>query len=104
MLQFNSWRKRQQERFATCSSMHYHRVDDSCYLVVVHLLRYLLTSRIVSQSKAVLVDLNDELADTLLDFLDQMEYAYMHPRSTSAKYRFVQLTGHAISSAIPSTL
>jgi len=97
MLQFNSWRKRQQERFATCSSMHYHRVDDSCYLVVVHLLRYLLTSRIDSQSKAVLVNLSDELANTLLDFLDQMEYAYMHPRSTSAKFRFVQTTHQTIT-------
>lgn len=98
MLTFNSWRLRQQERFNNCSSMHFHRVSDGAYSVVVHLLRYLLTSRINSQSQIVNVNVSDELSNSLLDFLDEMEFAYMHPRSTSARYRYVQLNRTAIPS------
>ncbi|MBQ5625980.1 MAG: hypothetical protein IIU96_02955 [Paludibacteraceae bacterium] len=49
-----------------------------------------MAQRVNNGSKHVSLYLTDGLANNMLDFLDQVEFAYMHPRSTSARVNFLK--------------
>lgn len=85
--EFQSWRKVKQSAFDSYINMHYHKVSDECYFVVRDLLQSLLRAR-VELGGTFVVSMTDEGCRSVLDFLNQMQLAYIHPRSTSAKFLF----------------
>lgn len=88
---FESWRKAKQKRFEPYEfEMHYHKCADSCYKFVAALLQSLVSNFVSSQHRPQVVQLSVEHAQILLDFLEQMQFAYIHPRSTSARYLMVR--------------
>lgn len=87
---FESWRKATQERYSQCLDMYYVRVSQEVCRSVCNVLQKLLAQRVNNGSKHVSLYLTDGLANNMLDFLDQVEFAYMHPRSTSARIHFLK--------------
>lgn len=88
---FDSWRNAQMSRFAPFAcTMRYHRIDADSASVIVQLLRSLLKARLSSGKNVVTLSLSDDVYDAFLLFLDEFRYAYIHPRSTSAKFDFVK--------------
>ena len=90
MLQsFDQWRKAHEARFADITTMHYHRVDTVLWL---DFSRYLLDMQRQRPyaGKALTVRFPLAFFDQLDAFLDQMRFAYIHPRSTSARYDFAK--------------
>lgn len=85
---FNDWRRANMQRF-TNASMHYYRIDDEVIRYFHNFFATLLKFRVESNSRQILLNITDEFADTALDLLDQIDNAYMHPRSTSARVRFL---------------
>lgn len=73
-------------RFAGKSRMHFHKCEDAVLIVVFNILKALLRQRVNSGSNSITLSVSDDDFDTLLDFLDEMSFAYMHPRSTSARF------------------
>lgn len=87
MKDFNSWRQRKMSYYARFDcERHYHRCSDLSYSCVAEFLQQLIAYRINNGSGKVVVTITDEFADAALAFLDEMQFAYIHPRSTSHKF------------------
>lgn len=96
---FESWRKATEERYKSFALAHYHKVDDELAFSVLNLLRQIVIKR-VDKGEHVSIHISEEQAQIIVDFLDQMNLAYIHPRSSSARYEMMR----SLSSAKPSTL
>lgn len=96
---FESWRKATEERYKSFALAHYHKVDDELAFSVLNLLRQIVIKR-VDKGANVSILISEEQAQCIVDFLDQMKLAYIHPRSSSARYEMMR----SLSSAKPSTL
>lgn len=87
---FESWRKAKQQHFSVPHTlMHYHRVSDVAWGDVANFLMFVLKVRVDTFSQQITFVLSDNLANSMLQFLDEMRFAYIHPRSTSARYDFL---------------
>lgn len=84
---FESWRTATEATYKDGKLRHYHRVQDDVWRSVRNLLQRLLCMRIDGNAPGCL-SLDDEACNALLVFLDEMQLAYIHPRSTSAKFYF----------------
>lgn len=92
MLQnFSEWRNATMQS-AKSADMHYHLCDDGAWMDVSKFLRGFLQKRVNQGQNRFSIKLTDEFAEILLLFLTQMETAYMHPRSTSARILFRNLS------------
>lgn len=96
---FESWRKATEERYKSFALAHYHKVDDELAYSVLNLLRQIVIKR-VDKGANVSIHISEEQAQSIVEFLDQMNLAYIHPRSSSARYEMMR----SLSSAKPSTL
>lgn len=93
---FESWRKATEERYKSFALAHYHKVDDELCFSVLNLLRQVVIKR-VDKGELVSIHISEEQAQIIVDFLDQMNLAYIHPRSSSARYEMMR----SLSSAKP---
>lgn len=91
MVTFENWRKRQMMRYKCTTLSHYHRVEDAVYNDVASFLRQVLITRVNAQCTSIYVALPDCLANSIIDFLNQMDFAYIHPRRNSARYAMAYL-------------
>ena len=71
---------------------HFHKVHDLVYARVESLVRSIVV-KYVNGQRRVQINVNADLAQCLYDFIDEMKFGYMHPRSTSA--RMIMPQGHA---------
>lgn len=92
MLQnFEEWRKTRPAIPAEIrATMHYHLVSDSAYNLVFSILKGFLCNYVEKGQTRLSVRLNRDAAELLFMFLDQMETAYLHPRSFSARARYAR--------------
>jgi hypothetical protein len=98
---FESWRQAKQAAFVdNFHDMHYHRCSDTTYRLVSSLLQHLLSAWVKSYHAPVSVRFSQEQAELMFAFLDQMQLAYIHPRSSS--HRFLMALEYS-PSATPST-
>lgn len=81
---FESWRTATQSAHKPAGVSHYHLCSDTTFFEVASLLQALCVSFVDKKQ----ITLSPCLVDTVLQFLDEMQYAYMHPRSTSARFAF----------------
>lgn len=88
---FESWRlAKMQAATLGCRSMHYFRIDDDVVDSLTTLFKSILILRVEQGKKGrVSFPLSDDLAQVMMDFCEQSAYGYIHPRSTSARMRFV---------------
>lgn len=68
---------------------HYHRLSDSVYMSMVSFCRSLVSHRVRTGRATKNVHLTDDFCNLLLRFLDEMQFMYIHPRSTSARISFM---------------
>lgn len=64
---------------------HYHKVDTFLWFYVSGILRRLIVRAVEDSPLGCGASLSLPEADALLQFLDEMQFAYMHPRSTSRR-------------------
>lgn len=96
---FESWRKAKQSAFvAIAHDMHYHRCSDTAYRLITSLLQGLVNTWLNNGRSFVSVRFTEEQINVILEFLDEMEFAYIHPRSTSHR---IHLMFQEKSSALP---
>lgn len=92
---FDQWRKAKMASLDKEPS-HYHRVATITWLAVRAFLSTLLITRVEKRTHRFSVTLTDDVANALLAFLDEMQYGYIHPRSTSARIDFLAEGGKII--------
>ena len=85
---FEEWRKAKLSAAECRTLAHYHKVEDCVLRDVFALVQGILIVRVEKGSRALTLRVSDSLANSLMMFLEQMRYAYMHPRSTSARFLF----------------
>ena len=78
---FESWRKSTQEKHRPDGVSHYHLCSDLAFYAVAELLKSLCVSFVERRQMKV----RQEQIDNVLLFLDEMQFAYLHPRSSSAR-------------------
>lgn len=88
---FEDWRKAKMRAASVgCRSMHYYRIDDDVVDTLTTFFRSILILRVDHDLHGrVSFNLKDSLAQVMLDFCEQATYGYIHPRSSSARMRFV---------------
>lgn len=69
--------------------MRYFRIDEDVVDSLTTLFQSILILRVEQGKGRVSFPLSDGLAQVMMDFCEQCEYGYIHPRSTSARMRFV---------------
>lgn len=84
---FESWRKAKQAAVAPSGAAHFHLVEDNVYLHVSNLLMSICASAVCSRAM-ILQNVSDNTLNAIMLFVDQMRDAYIHPRSTSHRFRF----------------
>lgn len=100
MKKFDSWRLEKLQQFAPLAcEMHYHRCSDYSYTCTAELLRSLLIRHVESGGASVCVHLSREVADAIFSFLNEMKFAYIHPRSTSHRFIMQAETRFRVSSS-----
>lgn len=73
-------------------AMHYHRCSDAVWFAVRDLLTTLCTSYVNLRQSEVSVSFSRRHVEDLFVFVNEMDLAYIHPRSDSAKFIYVQET------------
>jgi len=88
---FEDWRNAKMRATTIgCRSMHYFRIDDDVVDTLTTFFRSILILRVDHDFHGrISFALDDSLAQVLLDFCEQCAYGYIHPRSSSARMRFV---------------
>lgn len=92
---FEPWRQKKIKAFESLKSAHYFRVEDSVLRSIVSMCQSVITSRVEKGRHKVLVNVNDDLANDILAFVEQVKFAYIHPRSTSARYAMQNDTAYS---------
>ena len=85
---YETWRKQKQSLYDCDGLTHYHRVSDSLLRDVSILLRSLLLHYVDAGTRPLTLCLSYDQANSIFLFLDEMQCAYLHPRSTSARMMF----------------
>lgn len=80
---FESWRKSTESKYTALA--HFHKVEDQVSYPVINFLQRLVCARI-NYGKVLQVTIDDSTAQCLMSFCEQFSFAYIHPRSTSAKF------------------
>lgn len=88
---FEKWRKAIVESYPTQSEMHFHRCSDVNFLFVRDVLAQMLSKYVDEGQRKFIVTLSPEQIQIIFSFLDEMQFSYIHPRSTSARVHFSQL-------------
>lgn len=84
MKDFHKWRLQQMQRFsAETAEMHFHKCADSSYRHAAKLLKAILVQMVECPGEPIILNPEAISGDLLLDFLDEMDFAYIHPRSSS---------------------
>lgn len=89
---FDAWRRSMMSQRQVAAEMHYHKVSDVNWHQVSHLLRTLCVRFVEGHHKPITLSLSLDMVETLLSFVDEMQFAYIHPRSSSAKFLARNLT------------
>lgn len=100
---FEAWRKSMQERTTGASLSHFHKCSDENYRVVRKFLNAIINNPLAQNSKYFSCRVSTEALQIFADFINEMEFSYMHPRSDSAKIHFVHLMKKTQSTCQPST-
>ena len=69
---------------------HFHRVEALTWLRVRTMLNELLLGRVQSNSQYLTYQVSDEDFETIRDFVEQMDIAYLHPRRDSYHLQLLQ--------------
>ena len=70
------------ERFANvCELTHFHKCSDSSAYAAVSAIKNLLVAKV--EGKVSFAWLDSTFCDSLLDFLDEFQFSYRHPRRDS---------------------
>ena len=85
---FEEWRKAKQCAAECRTLAHYHKVEDCVLRDVYALVKGILVVRVETGSSKIMLRVSDSLANSLMMFMEQMRYAYLHPRSSSARFLF----------------
>lgn len=85
---FEIWRKSHVLPPDVAATMHYHRCSDGVYFDVRAFLTALLHAGVTKCRHSVKVSLTADFLNSVLQFVDEMDISYIHPRSTSARYHF----------------
>lgn len=80
---FESWRKSTQSKYTALA--HYHKVEDQVSFPVIKFIQQLIVAR-VNHGTVLKVHIDESTAQSLLSFCEQFTHAYIHPRSTSARF------------------
>lgn len=80
---FESWRKSTQSKYTALA--HFHKVEDQVSFPVIKFIQQLIVARVNVGTK-ITITLDESTTQSLLSFCEQFTHAYIHPRSTSAKY------------------
>lgn len=83
---FEPWRQKKIKAFESLKSAHYFRVEDSVLRSIISICQNVISSRVEKSRHEVLVNVKDDLTNEILAFVEQVKFAYIHPRSTSARY------------------
>lgn len=92
---FEPWRQKKIKAFKSLKSAHYFRVEDSVLRSIVSMCQNVISSRVQKGRHRVSVDVTDDLANDILAFVEQVKFAYIHPRSTSARYAMQNDTAYS---------
>lgn len=85
---YETWRKQKQSLYDCGDLTHFHRVSDCLLRDVSNLLRYLLRHYVDAGTRPLTLCLDYNQANSIFLFLDEMQCAYLHPRSTSARIMY----------------
>lgn len=84
---FETWRKATMSRFSGSTISHYHKCEDFLLRVIIDRLRKIIIAR-VNYGQRLTIQVDDEFADAIIPFIEQMTMGYLHPRCDSAKRLF----------------
>ena len=68
---------------------HFHKVDGITWLRIREVLNNLLISRVEAGEQKFAFTVSDDDFDTIRDFVEQMDIAYLHPRRDSYHIAFL---------------
>lgn len=85
---FESWRRAKQKQFTDGQLRHYHRCSDVSYSLVREILQKILSGWVGHSQRQFLLAPSDFDIDLIYQFLTEMDFGYMHPRSTSARFLY----------------
>lgn len=88
---FEIWRKSHVLPPDVAAIMHYHRCSDAVYFDVRAFLTTLLHAGVTKCRRSVKISLTADFLNSVLQFVNEMDISYIHPRSTSARYHFNQI-------------
>lgn len=63
---------------------HFHKVDSLCWLQVKSWLSHALVERVEVSCDVVPLQISADMWGVFMDFLEQMDTAYLHPRRDAA--------------------
>lgn len=69
---------------------HFHKVEGLVWLRIREVLNDLLISRVEAGQQKFVFTVSDDDFDTIQDFVEQMDIAYLHPRRDSYHIAFLQ--------------
>lgn len=98
---FHRWREAKQASFTSIPDMHFHKCSDIHFGVVRDLLQTIVSCYVSHGQRKFVLQPSEFDINCFLLFLDEMQFAYIHPRSTSARVAYVRTFK---SSATPLTL
>lgn len=81
---------------------HYHRVDSLTWLRIREVLGKLLLARVEAASECFMFNCSHDDCETILDFREQMDVGYLHPRRDS--YHVSALSSIYSHMEIPASL
>lgn len=85
---FEAWRKSHEPRPEVAGLMHFHRCSDALYRDIRNFLREICRRRVECGQRQIRIIPSQSLIESCFLFCDEMDTAYMHPRSTSARFTF----------------
>lgn len=69
---------------------HFHRVESCTWLRIREVLNSMLVARIEASSQFINVRVSNDDFETIRDFVEQMDTAYLHPRRDSQHVQYLQ--------------
>ena len=90
MTDFKKWCDQMQALHGCSGSAHYHKCEDAAFCCVERLLQKIIVANVEKSLDVQLITLDGSTVQILFDWLMQMNFAYLHPRSSSARYAFTQ--------------
>lgn len=69
---------------------HFHKVESCTWLRIREVLNKMLVARIEAEGEFIMFKVDNYDFDTIRDFVEQMDTAYLHPRRDSMYVQFMQ--------------